>query len=321
MANLQEDSLSEANIAPSNEENAQEQSRNRSQEDDASGTAKETAIQSLDLNTGATCSFVPPKLELKSISFINDAQATAVSSSFMPLVFTSRPSSLNQTPITTQPLPTFSSLPSPISFNLTLPNQPPSLFLQALSKLSESSLNVTILNRMKDNLSKLDPKFLSHVIDVENAGLHTPDSLTSAPPSYSFVLRQMQTRRRPRLMGTFIPSPSFVQHTPPPNYATAFDLYVENPMPPQPTRVFDFGFTPIPAVCPECGFSGMTVVTSKITLCTHLCAFLLFIFCCWLCSPLPYILRSCKDVHHYCRNCRMFLGMYSPTSPESNYAT
>lgn len=211
----------------------------------------------------------------------------------------------DQMPITTQPR--MSTLPSPMS--LASPNQPQSLFLQALSQINESSLSFNILNYLQANMKKLD---------WQAGDVTPPDSLTSAPPSYSFVLRQMAARRRPRLMGTFIPSPSFVQHTPPPTYATAFDIYID-PGPPPPPRVYTYGFTSMPVVCPECGYTGMTVTTSKITVCTHLCAFLLCLFCCWICAPLPYVLRSCKDVYHYCRNCRNYLGMYCPTNPENSY--
>ncbi|KAI5639299.1 LITAF-like zinc ribbon domain-containing protein [Phthorimaea operculella] len=159
--------------------------------------------------------------------------------------------------------------------------------------------------------------------DSGQSMLNTPDSLTSAPPSYSFVLRQTaaMARRRPRHMGTFIPSPSFVTKTPPPNYAQAFDIYVDTPV--RHThrhRVnYTFGFAPMPVICPECGYTGLTTTQSKITLCTHLCALLLCLFCCWVCAPLPYIMSSCKDVYHYCGNCNALLGMYSPSNPEPTY--
>ncbi|CAB3240941.1 unnamed protein product [Arctia plantaginis] len=141
----------------------------------------------------------------------------------------------DQMPITTQPR--LASTVSPISIT----NCPQTLFLQALSKLNESSLNFSLLNYLQSNLGK---------ITWQAGDITPPDSLTSAPPSYSFVLRQMAARRRPRLMGTFIPSPSFVQHTPPPTYATAFDIYID-PGPPPPPRVYTFGFTSMPVVCPE----------------------------------------------------------------------
>ncbi|XP_022832938.1 uncharacterized protein LOC111360880 [Spodoptera litura] len=231
-------------------------------------------------------------------------------SSYGPLIIRSPA----QSPITTQPH--LSQLPLPAS--VTVSTQPQTLFLQALSKLKESSLTLSVLS----NLRLLQPtangsKVLN--LDLNSGDITPPDSLTSAPPSYSFVLRQMAVRRRPRFMGTFFPSPSFVLHTPPPTYTTAFDVYIEPALPPPPSRVYTFGYTSMPMVCPECGYTGMTVVTSRITICTHLCAFLLCLLCCWICAPLPYILKSCKDVYHYCRNCRSFLGMYCPTNPESVY--
>nr|XP_021193644.2 uncharacterized protein LOC110378623 [Helicoverpa armigera] len=225
---------------------------------------------------------------------------------YAPLII--RPS--NQSPITTQPRLSLLKLAIPQSPQ----GQPQSLFLQALSKLNDSSLTLSVISHLGPNLNKIF-KF-----DLESGYITPPDSLTSAPPSYSFVLRQMAVRRRPRFMGTFYPSPSFVPHTPPPTYTTAFDVYIEPAnVPPPPARVYTFGFAPMPIVCPECGYTGMTVVTSRITICTHLCALILCLLCCWICAPLPYILRSCKDVYHYCRNCRSFLGMYCPTNPESVY--
>lgn len=220
--------------------------------------------------------------------------------------------------ITTQPLGSFSNLPSPTSLIMNVANQPPSLFMQALSKLNENPVSLALLNKVLRSGAMESSDSNPGKIET-TAELSTPGSLTSAPPSYSFVLRQMAARR-PRLMGTFIPSPSFVQHTPPPNYAAAFDIYVEPSMPPQnPTRVYSFGFTSMPAVCPECGYTGLTTVTAKITVCTHLCAIFLCLFCCWACAPLPYVLRSCKDVYHYCTNCRNLLGIYCPTNPESTH--
>ncbi|XP_053622638.1 uncharacterized protein LOC128682117 [Plodia interpunctella] len=206
-----------------------------------------------------------------------------------------------------------SNLPSPMSINLA-PTQPQSLFLQALSKLNEGSIDIAV-----NSLGKPDSS-MSRAIVVTNTPkspeLTTPASLGSAPPSYSFVLRQMAVRRRPRMFGAFVPSPSFIQHTPPPTYTASFDIYLDN-LPPPPTRVYNFGFAPMLVVCPDCGFTGMTHITTKITLCTHLCAFTLCIMCCWICVPLPYVMRSCKDVYHYCRNCRSFLGTYCPTNPDN----
>ncbi|XP_063544931.1 uncharacterized protein LOC134753098 [Cydia strobilella] len=220
-----------------------------------------------------------------------------------------------QSPISSQPLKSLNSATIRQAENV-----PQSLFIQALSRLTNSdTLNISVLSNM---MAKSQYSVFGQNVKQNNAGprpgdLSPPDSLTSAPPSYSYVLRQMAVRRRPRLMGTFIPSPSFVPHCPPPNYNAAFDIYVDNAMPPPP-RLRHLGFGPCPIVCPECGYSGMSVVVSKITMCTHLCAIVLCLFCCWVCAPLPYLMSSCKDVYHYCSSCRYFLGMYCPTNTYSS---
>ncbi|XP_045783336.1 uncharacterized protein LOC123879585 [Maniola jurtina] len=271
------------------------------EEDETSITSREICAQRLDLPETQTDTMVP------RIKLENEESLFNAGTSSIPPVLIKR----LEAPITNQPL-RISSLPSPMSLNMPLSNAPLPLFLQALAKLNESSLSLVMADKRINN-----PQLWFNTRNYSE--ITPPDSLISAPPSYSFVLRQMAVRRRPRLMGTFIPSPSYIQHTPPPNYATAFDIYVDNPLPPPPARVYNFGFTPMAIVCPECGYTGMTVVASKITLCTHLCACILCLLCCWICAPLPYLLRSCKDVYHYCRNCRNFLGMYCPTNPESAY--
>ncbi|XP_013141912.1 PREDICTED: uncharacterized protein LOC106105955 [Papilio polytes] len=187
----------------------------------------------------------------------------------------------------------------------------PTLFQLCVSQLNKSSISLSAYTNPRVTQASENAEAIS-------ADLSTPDSLTSAPPSYSFVLRQMDLRRRPRLLGTFIPSPSFIAKPPPPTYATAFDIYVDNPIPPPP-RMYNYGFTSMPVICPECGYTGMSMITARVTVCTHLCAVALCVFCCWFCVPLPYVLRSCKNVYHYCRNCRTFLGMYCPTNPENVY--
>lgn len=222
-----------------------------------------------------------------------------------------KPLIMNHTPITLQPRKS-------IAPQLIHLKQPQSLFLCAIIKLSQTSQIIINFDNAENRPIIIDQTLRIEDSSTKNAlpELGAPESLTSAPPSYSFVLRQINARRRPRFMGTFIPSPSFIQHAPPPNYAQAFDIYIDNPLLPPP-RPLNYGFHPMLVVCPECGFVGTTSITTRITFCTHLCAIILCLCCCWLCVPLPYLLRSCKDVYHYCGNCRFFLGIYSPTNPEN----
>ena len=105
--------------------------------------------------------------------------------------------------------PTFPML-STVTLNTQQTSKPTSLFLLAKSKLNESSSGLALvpfkLRSSSHNLSK--------ICHIESGSITPPDSLTSAPPTYSFVLRQMAIRRRPRFMGTFFPSPSFVSRAP-----------------------------------------------------------------------------------------------------------
>lgn len=264
-----------------------------------SNTSREVANSTYNLSTSTT----PDDTKAASIysfNYISESNLISQSSSQLNKSF--------QEVVTSKPLNILHTSTSGY-------NYPQSLFLQALSKLNENTLSC-VTSQLK--LNTVRPNQGSSINnDSKNIAITPPDSLTSAPPSYSFVLRQMAARR-PRLMGTFIPSPSFVQHTPPPNYATAFDIYVDNPIaPPPPTRVYVFGFVSMPVACQECGYVGMTRIRSKITLCTHICSLILCLLCCWVCAPLPYIMRSCKDVYHYCGNCSRFLGRYCPSNPDN----
>lgn len=308
-----------------------------------SNTSKEVAIhepktESASLKTDDENDTIAAKIGVPSLQLQNDSDSdskvkTTPKHPHIPLLLISRPPSLvtdkkpTVDPVTTQPnrmsipmLPTDPKIPDLNTESLfSDATSPPSLFLQALSKINQSTLSVNLLQQLQD--------IMKNSYDIRNRNLlatdmdiSAPSSITeSAPPSYSFVLRQ--NSRRPQLMGTFFPSPSFIPLTPPPNYAAAFDIYMDNSTPPPRPRAINYGFTPMPVVCPICGVAGISVTHCKITLCTHLCAVMMCFFCCWLCAPLPYLLSSCKDVYHYCSNCRNYLGMYCPTNPDASSPT
>ncbi|CAG4974010.1 unnamed protein product [Colias eurytheme] len=253
-----------------------EQINNNSDENNAATSQENQSSQDCDNSSIISKEYVTRTVDFTSVE---QEQAAAIPSNIapskdetpnckspkaMPLLIFSRPTSF------ILHSPTYRPINLTSQSQISLPNQPQTLFLMALAKLNESSISLTLANNLHMSLLNKQKGCLPEP--------SPPDSLTSAPPSYSFVLRQMTARRRPRLMGTFIPSPSFVQHSPPPNYAAAFDIYVDNAIPPPTTRVYNFGFTPIPVICTECGYTGMTMVRTRITVCTHLCAFALCLF-------------------------------------------
>ncbi|XP_011553630.3 uncharacterized protein LOC105385022 [Plutella xylostella] len=306
---------SHGNATPRNE-------NKKEHDDDESVRSREIATQLLDetVDCQATTTSRHDAIALLSLALGKEVSVKLnVNNPKMPvLIINSGSLSESNETIMIQDQETCSDLLSRSSVRLY---QPPTLFIQALRKLTNQQailgMNAeTYIDHLGQLLGVSNSRIRRSM--EKSPELSAPDSLTSAPPSYSFVLRQMAARaRRPRLMGTFIPSPSFITHTPPPNYANAFDIYVDNP-PPPPVRVYTYGFTPQLVICPDCGYTGMTVIKAKITLCTHLSAMILCLFCCWLCVPLPYFLRSCKEVEHYCFQCNNYLGIYCPTNPESS---
>ncbi|KAE9554169.1 hypothetical protein FO519_002649 [Halicephalobus sp. NKZ332] len=69
---------------------------------------------------------------------------------------------------------------------------------------------------------------------------------------------------------------------------------------------------PFPSLikCPHC----MTAGISEVIYVTGLGTYLLAGGCCllglWLCCCIPFCLNSTKDAHHYCPNCKNFLGRF-----------
>ncbi|XP_017077780.1 lipopolysaccharide-induced tumor necrosis factor-alpha factor homolog [Drosophila eugracilis] len=63
--------------------------------------------------------------------------------------------------------------------------------------------------------------------------------------------------------------------------------------------------------CPSCKGEVTTSLVTSPTRKTHLCAFTLYICCCWPFVCLPYFINYCKSVQHYCPNCGCHIGSYA----------
>ncbi|XP_049811273.1 lipopolysaccharide-induced tumor necrosis factor-alpha factor homolog [Schistocerca nitens] len=73
------------------------------------------------------------------------------------------------------------------------------------------------------------------------------------------------------------------------------------------------GPQPCNVVCPACHQTIQTAVQTKATTKTHLMALLLLVvgfFPCFRCCCIPYCVDSCQGKHHYCPNCKAFIGAY-----------
>ncbi|XP_020288859.1 lipopolysaccharide-induced tumor necrosis factor-alpha factor homolog [Pseudomyrmex gracilis] len=62
--------------------------------------------------------------------------------------------------------------------------------------------------------------------------------------------------------------------------------------------------------CPSCHVDIKTSTISDHKLCAHICCFLMCIFGCFLCSCLPYCMTACMTTHHFCPNCKNYIGTW-----------
>uniref|UniRef100_A0A915JLD7 LITAF domain-containing protein n=1 Tax=Romanomermis culicivorax TaxID=13658 RepID=A0A915JLD7_ROMCU len=67
---------------------------------------------------------------------------------------------------------------------------------------------------------------------------------------------------------------------------------------------------PVPFTCPQCRFTGETVVYYFSGTMTWLFAFIFFIFGLWLCCFLPFFLPIFMDAEHRCPNCQRYIGTF-----------
>ncbi|KAL7026627.1 hypothetical protein ACKWTF_005106 [Chironomus riparius] len=68
-----------------------------------------------------------------------------------------------------------------------------------------------------------------------------------------------------------------------------------------------YGPDTFPMNCPSCKADISTEIKNIPTAKTHITAVLLLSFCCCL---IPYFCNTCQSQHHYCPNCKRFLGSY-----------
>uniref|UniRef100_A0A7E4V6J4 LITAF domain-containing protein n=1 Tax=Panagrellus redivivus TaxID=6233 RepID=A0A7E4V6J4_PANRE len=71
-----------------------------------------------------------------------------------------------------------------------------------------------------------------------------------------------------------------------------------------------FASKPCLTVCQYCQHEVPTMVKHVNGTLTWLLFCLMLVFGCWLCCLFPFCLESCKDVEHYCPNCKKPLGVY-----------
>ncbi|XP_017776192.1 PREDICTED: lipopolysaccharide-induced tumor necrosis factor-alpha factor homolog isoform X2 [Nicrophorus vespilloides] len=142
--------------------------------------------------------------------------------------------------------------------------------------------------------------------------LYSAPPVQGAPPTYSAILRigpadtcSRRLGRRPEIR--MQPSPPFIAPIPPPSYAEAQGLclnqnYEDSAWGPEPVTVF----------CPTCNNFVITNVRTRRSNVTHFSALALCICGCWPCCLLPYCMKSCKTTYHECPLCVTVIGIYNP---------
>ena len=67
---------------------------------------------------------------------------------------------------------------------------------------------------------------------------------------------------------------------------------------------------PIKMTCPTCHASVKTATISDHQPSAHICCIVLCLLGCCLCSCLPYCMSSFMSVHHFCPNCKNYIGTW-----------
>ncbi|XP_058792863.1 lipopolysaccharide-induced tumor necrosis factor-alpha factor homolog [Phymastichus coffea] len=70
------------------------------------------------------------------------------------------------------------------------------------------------------------------------------------------------------------------------------------------------GPNPVKMCCPSCHADIKTTTMSDHQPSAHVCCFVLCLLGCCLCSCLPYCLSAFLSVHHFCPNCKVYIGTW-----------
>ncbi|XP_030766178.1 lipopolysaccharide-induced tumor necrosis factor-alpha factor homolog [Sitophilus oryzae] len=133
-------------------------------------------------------------------------------------------------------------------------------------------------------------------------------SLSQIPPSYSTVLKLGPpiTIFNSR---TYASVP-FIARPPPPSYAEVHG-WDDNPSIVSSDSML-FGPGPTYLTCPRCRTVIISDVRPEHSCLSYLTSFILCLCLCWPCCLLPFCLRACSNVYHYCPRCNTYLGVYKP---------
>ncbi|XP_076657321.1 lipopolysaccharide-induced tumor necrosis factor-alpha factor homolog [Halictus rubicundus] len=159
----------------------------------------------------------------------------------------------------------------------------------------------------------------------------------TAPPSYEEAIGNIsnppgQPNNPPYpVAGTAMPVPFYnpSSNQPAPSYPSNYPgtgeppiqsqtQFTPNPNVPPPTEVriihrpvtYSLSPNPTKMTCPTCYSSIKTTTISDHQPTAHICCIVLCLLGCCLCSCLPYCMSSFTRVHHFCPNCKGYIGTW-----------
>ncbi|XP_003423956.1 lipopolysaccharide-induced tumor necrosis factor-alpha factor homolog [Nasonia vitripennis] len=110
------------------------------------------------------------------------------------------------------------------------------------------------------------------------------------------------------VMGTPMPMPT------PHGVPTAAQIPAHTTNRPVEVRVVhqhvSLGPNPVKMSCPSCHADIKTTTMSDHQPSAHVCCIILCLLGCCLCSCLPYCLSAFLSVHHFCPNCKAYIGTW-----------
>lgn len=160
---------------------------------------------------------------------------------------------------------------------------------------------------------------------------HSSAPLPSAPPSYEEAIASAGESMRPPVSSPPYPLgsatvPMPMPYNQPPNQTTMptstsqptsqprFSA-IETSSLPQNVRVvhhvsYTLGPNPVKLSCPTCHADIKTTTISDHQPSAHICCIILCLLGCCLCSCLPFCMSAFMSVHHFCPNCKNYVGTW-----------
>ncbi|EZA61862.1 hypothetical protein DMN91_006353 [Ooceraea biroi] len=175
-------------------------------------------------------------------------------------------------------------------------------------------------------------------IGFGGASAHSSAPLPTAPPSYEEAIASAGEPMRPPVTSppyplgaasvpipmpynqppnqTTMPTPSAYPGTSQSTSQPRFNATETNSLPQPEVRVihqhvaYALGPNPVKMSCPTCHADIKTTTISDHQPSAHICCIVLCLLGCCLCSCLPFCMSAFMSVHHFCPNCKNYIGTW-----------